>query len=127
MEKSKREVRVHGVSAYRDHKCRCQICRDAVAAKKRRQRIEKLITVQPMIDKFGDTFLKQFDGSIPKWLEEGISVFTVDRLCCARGLHPIEVYGDIWIDHALQKEKKECESGNQSRPVSHTRARTVRR
>ena len=102
----------HGISRYRDYNCRCEICRRAISEYKLKQRIAKLIPVQPMIDKFGESFCRQYKGSIDKWIAKGINVYTADKICCSKGFHPVEVFGDIWIDNALQISEKQ-QKGNQ--------------
>lgn len=105
MGKSTAKVVPHGVLRYRGYGCRCDTCRTAASALKRNRRLENLITVQPLIDKYGASFSSQYKKSIERWQREGIPIFTADKICCARGNHPYEVYGDLWFEKYWRKGK----------------------
>lgn len=119
----------HGLFMYRNRGCRCNICKNAMRrVNGKRVRINKQITVQPLIDKFGEPFVKRFEGSVPKWLAEGISHRAIDRICVGYGYHPYEVYGDLWFEDIwkqMEKEKQKCESGNRSTAGSRTPVKTA--
>ncbi len=121
----------HGLYAYNALGCRCEVCKKAMRRKNaaRPSRKSTYITVQPLIDKFGDKFTKQYPGSLVKWLEGGITHRSIDRICVEYGYHPYEVYGDLWFEDIWEemRKEKECESGNRSQPAFRTRARTVQR
>lgn len=34
--------------------------------------------------------------TIQRWLVDGLSFAKADELACSRGLHPIDVWGDLW-------------------------------
>ena len=104
MERSKVDV-PHGVTGYRNYGCRCDICRLACTELKRRKRISNLIPVQPLIDKFGEDMFRRFPKMMAQWQREGISIYAADKICCARGFHPVEIYGDDWFEPAWEKMK----------------------
>jgi hypothetical protein len=103
--RSTAEVPPHGVWRYRSRGCRCDTCRDGAAELKRKRRLENLISVQPLIDKYGQSFVSQYSRSLEKWTKDGVPIYTADRICCARGNHPYEVFGDLWFEKYWKKDK----------------------
>lgn len=51
----------------------------------------KGVTYQELADRVG---LRQ--KTVMRYMWRPLSVFTVDRLVCALGLHPLEIYGADW-------------------------------
>lgn len=99
----------HGLYAYGALGCRCEVCKKAMRRKNaaRPSRKSTYITVQPLLDKFGDKFAKQHELSMPKWLEKGISHRAIDTICVKYGYHPYEIYGDLWFEDIWEQMRKE--------------------
>lgn len=104
----------HGLYAYTALGCRCYVCKKAMARKNaaRPQCATTYISVQPLIDRFGDTFVKRNPRNIPKWLKIGISHRAADRICVEYGYHPYEVYGDLWFYDIWEEMRKDKECAN---------------
>ena len=107
MEKPKGRELPHGVSRYRRLGCRCELCRAALRDAKRKRRQANLMPVQPLIDKFGDEFCRKHRDALKTWTVEGISLYVADRICCERGHHPYEIYGDEWFEKEWRKDEVE--------------------
>lgn len=73
---------------------------------KREQRLNNRLPVQPLIDRYGEDFLKTHGKSVQTWLNTGLSPYIIDKLCCARGNHPYEVYGDAWFEPIWNQDKE---------------------
>lgn len=96
--------RGHSIHGYKRNGCRCDICCTAYLEYRRRQRKHPedtfRIDPEPLIAfiesrdiKVMSLTYKMFDN----WREKGgVDVFTADKQCCRRGVHPWEVYGDYW-------------------------------
>jgi hypothetical protein len=113
------EERVHGsASTYLKYKCRCEPCVAAVQeayarknaarnAKKAKARGAKL-NAQPLIEFIGeappeirDKYKDKFGG----WATFGVDIWTADKICIDLSTHPVLVFGQVWIDKALEDEE----------------------
>lgn len=95
----------HGISGYKRNGCRCDICEAAYvkynADRRKYPEIAPRIDPEPLIE-----FIVGHDAKLPgglsqqfaRWRENGVDVFVADRHCVKRGVHPFEVYGDVWWD-----------------------------
>ena len=110
--------RVHGsTSTYLKHKCRCAPCVEAAQkmyAKKNAKRNAKRakesgarINAAPLIEyittsppQIRDRYKDRFGG----WSTFGVDVWTADKICIDLSTHPVLVFGQMWIDKALEEE-----------------------
>ena len=99
----------HGVSRYRGYKCRCDLCVAAYAEFNRLRR-KHTDEVQVMIDPAPLIALVLAEDFRPggavhrqvrRWEENGLDVYEADRQCVRRGFHPLEVFGDAWLEAGL--------------------------
>jgi hypothetical protein len=100
----------HGTSMYRRMGCRCDICKAANAAKKKKY--TKLAPPQVLLD--GALFvaiieragrLREFDyRQIDRWRDNGVNVYTADFWCTKLGYHPTEVFGSDFYRGCFDEE-----------------------
>lgn len=64
---------------------------------------EPRFPIQPLIDKLGwsrSRVLKRFGWTTDTWrraeAQGGLPLCKADEWCCALGMHPVEVWGDLW-------------------------------
>lgn len=110
MEKPPTREVPHSTYRYRKFGCRCDICKRCARDTRRETRLNNRLPVQPILDRFGDALRKTHNASIEGWLRDGINAYTVDKLCCSRGHHPYEVYGDAWFEPIWELDKKKAEA-----------------
>jgi hypothetical protein len=91
---------VHGANGYRNHKCRCDVCRDGnrLNSAKYRPKSDNLkirLDATPLIRKLTlDGRLEAVDNSkLTIWRRTGIDLYAADRWCIRLGYHPIEIWG----------------------------------
>ena len=44
----------------------------------------------------------KYSHGFAAWVKHGVDVYTADRICVELETHPIIVYGQLWIDKALE-------------------------
>lgn len=94
---------VHGAGGYRNHKCRCDVCRDGnrLASAKYRPKPDSLkirLDATPLIERLTrDGRLEAVDNSkLTIWRRTGIDLYAADRWCVRLGYHPIEIWGQTF-------------------------------
>lgn len=100
----------HGKSMYRRMGCRCDICRAANTASKKKYTKLKPPKVYldgaafvAIIERAGMT--REFDyRQIERWLANGVSVYTADFWCTKLGYHPTEVFGSEFYRGCFDEE-----------------------
>lgn len=68
-------------------------------SQRKHQDTPPMIDPEPMIEfiiGLGEPQTSTLRRMFHSWRTNGIDIYRVDRLCIARGVHPFEVYGDLW-------------------------------
>jgi len=100
----------HGASAYRNKKCRCDVCTEANRLQKLKYRpksdsVNIRLDATPLISlltRHGR--LEAVDnGRIGQWRKNGIDLYAADRWCIRLGYHPIEVWGQAFYLGATEE------------------------
>jgi hypothetical protein len=112
----------HGSAhTYIKYKCRCAPCTAAVQlryAKKNENRNKKRRAVKPikkinasplieqvqLISEVRPDIYSKYARQISGWTKYGVDVWTADRICIELSMHPIQVFGQAWIDEALEED-----------------------
>lgn len=120
------EERVHGsASTYMKYKCRCAPCveaarvaydlknarRNAARAREAAKRIDARALVAYLSEappEIRNKYSDRFGG----WTTFGIDVWTADKICIDLETHPVLVFGQMWIDKALEEEVDDNEFVN---------------
>ena len=100
----------HGKAMYRRMGCRCDICKAANAASKKKY--TKLAPKQVLLDgvpliaiieRAGR--LREFDyRQIDRWRDNGVNVYVADFWCMKLGYHPTEVFGSDFYRGCFDEE-----------------------
>lgn len=93
----------HGISGYKRGGCRCPICQAAYEAYNTNRRkypeLAPKIDPEPLIAfiiESGEKITGGLSQQFERWRASGVDLFIADRHCVKRGVHPFEVYGDMW-------------------------------
>jgi hypothetical protein len=118
--------RVHGsASTYLKHKCRCDLCSAAAQiayskknanrnAKRAGARVKKL-NAAPLIefiDGCPPKIRDEYTGKFSSWAKYGVDIWTADEICISLSTHPVLVFGQTWINAALEEENCDNELVN---------------
>lgn len=120
------EERLHGsASTYMKYKCRCAPCTEAATAAyalknakrnaKRAREAAKRIDAQRLVEYLSEAppeIRSKYSDKFGGWTAFGIDVWTADKICIALETHPILVFGQMWIDKALEEEIEDNELVN---------------
>lgn len=95
---------VHGLSRYKKFGCRCDVCLAAYAQyrQKSRKTPKKIfIPASPLLnllDTKYPTRAHEMRNTIKAWRKRGtIELYEADRICIMLGIHPYEIFGDIYF------------------------------
>jgi hypothetical protein len=107
----RKEITEHGMSMYRQRKCRCDICKQAAADQRKQFRKPDHI---PTVRLDGHTLLERLeaDGRLlavhtsirDKWRRFGIAIHSADFWCIKLGYHPVEIWGNDFYQDLPQDE-----------------------
>jgi len=93
----------HGISGYKRRGCRCGVCCAANDAYNQSRRKYKwpapVLDGGPLVDfvlRVDDRLHSSMLDTLERWRVSGVDVYTIDRQCVSRGVHPVEVYGSEW-------------------------------
>lgn len=114
--KTNREAKHGSRSTYLKYGCRCEPCcasqtkynqyRVAMRKRKRAPRInaDKLLHAMSLAPK---EVRAKYANNLSSWARLGADIWTADRACIDMKMHPIEVFGQLWITTALELEEHE--------------------
>jgi hypothetical protein len=110
MPDAKEEAKCGTRYKYIKRKCRCELCKEAIAVynkeRARRKREVPHFPLQPVIDRMTKHQRGLHETLIKTSSDKSLSVYRIDRLCCSLGFHPYEVYGDLWYEDIWNSEKE---------------------
>ena len=89
----------HGTtSTYKKYKCRCADCHEAYYRHKVKlgRKIPRL-PVQPIVDVMTEGQRHLYKDWIWQRRRHGVRLYEADAMCIGLGLHPMIVYGDLWL------------------------------
>jgi hypothetical protein len=115
------EDRRHGsASTYFKYKCRCEPCavaakasytkKNAKRTKRHAEERAKRFNAAPLIEQIQlvsaiqPEIYEKYKGKLGGWTTFGIDVWTADRICIELKMHPVLVFGQVWIDKALEED-----------------------
>lgn len=111
MGKPIKEIVDHGISMYRQRKCRCDICKAAASAERLKYRPKKnntpirldgAVFVARLIRDERHTAINT--NLISKWRSNGIDLYAADKWCIKLGYHPIEIWGQDFYQQCEEEE-----------------------
>ena len=97
---------IHGrIATYRRHGCRCAECSltNYLWCVQRGRAIPRL-PVEPIFEVMTPTQRHDYRGWLYSHQKHGVRLYEADRMCVRLGLHPMSVYGDLWLSDMWGKE-----------------------
>lgn len=95
----------HGrTSTYKAHGCRCDDCKLAYYEHKVRlgRKVPRL-PVEPIVAVMTEGQLHIHKDWIWNRRKNGVNLYDADRMCISLGIHPMSVYGDLWLSDTWGK------------------------
>ena len=95
----------HGTtSTYKKYGCRCDDCQTAYYLHKVKlgRKVPRL-PVEPIVAVMTDTQKHLHKGWIATRRARGVALYDADKMCISLGIHPMCVYGDLWLSDTWGK------------------------